>query len=317
MQKIQLDFQHQYIPKTEDSSVCAIGFFDGIHQGHQKVIQTAKQLAEQSNQKLAVMSFTPHPSAILKKDKARITYLTPLEQKEAILAELGVDILYLVHFDLNLAKLAPQAFINHFIVDLNINHLVCGFDFTYGHMGKGNINTLDQHARGHFQVTIVEKHTVNQEKVSSTRIRHLLAEGKVDIAKQLLTRPLTTKGSVISGYKRGRLIGFPTANLKIDPSQALPRTGVYYVTVQAKNQCLHGMANLGYNPTFVSDEADNDVKLEVHILDFDGDLYDETISIHWQNFIRPEYKFDSVDTLIERIKQDEVEIRQLFSRNTN
>ncbi len=312
METITLTYPHTNLPDTNNTSVCAIGFFDGIHKGHQKVIERAKAIAGQKNKKLAVMTFTPHPSAVLEKNNRQVSYLTPLKQKQAILKSLDVDLLYIVQFDLSLAQLDPQSFIDHFIVDLNICHLVCGFDFTYGHMGKGNVDTLLQHASERFGVSIVGKYSEDDEKVSSTRIRKLLAEGKVDLAKYFLTRPLTTEGKVVHGYKRGRQIGYPTANLAVDPKQALPRTGVYYVKVDINHQQLHGMASLGYNPTFEDDKAKDRVKLEVHLLDFTGELYDETLIVHWEKFIRPEYKFDGVEQLITQINQDEIEIRQLF-----
>lgn len=312
MKIVELTYPHHYNPEIDDQSVCAIGFFDGIHKGHQRVLQTAKKTAEDLNEKLAVMTFTPHPLEVLKKNQTHVTYLTQLEQKKAILSDLGVDLLYLIHFDLTVAQLEPQMFIDYYIVNLKINHLVCGFDFTYGHRGAGNVHTLPDHANKRFDITIVEKYSEDNQKVSSTRIRQLLAEGKVDRAKNLLTRPLMTRGTVIHGHKRGREIGYPTANLAIDPTQALPGLGVYYVTVDIDGEIKHGMASLGYNPTF-DDSSDHQlIKFEIHLLDFNEDIYGKQISVYWQKFIRPEYKFESVEGLIDQLKQDEVEIRQLF-----
>ncbi|SEN56979.1 riboflavin kinase / FMN adenylyltransferase [Amphibacillus marinus] len=312
MKVVRLNSNHDYLIDPIDRAVCAVGFFDGIHKGHQQVIEQAKQIAKQTNAKLAVMTFSPHPSAVLNKGKHAVSYLTPLLEKQAILQKLGVDIVYVVKFDLELAQLSPEAFINHFIVDLNIFHLICGFDFTYGHMGKGNVTTLFDHANHRFDVTVIEKYSEDDQKVSSTRIRKLLAEGAVDQAETLLTRPLKTIGKVVHGHKRGRSIGFPTANMLVDLKQALPKTGVYYVVVEIDDQLVHGMANLGYNPTFDHEVVETTVKLEVHLLDFNKDLYGQEVALYWKRYLRPETKFDSIDSLIEQIKQDEAEIRQFF-----
>ncbi|SDB89088.1 FMN adenylyltransferase /riboflavin kinase [Pelagirhabdus alkalitolerans] len=313
MRTIHLSYpDHLHVDHLE-SSVCAIGFFDGIHKGHQHVIQTAKDVAQKSNKKLAVMTFNPHPLSVISNGKKAVSYLTTLTQKEAILNDLGVDLLYVVDFNHELARLSAESFIDTFIIQLDITHLVCGFDFTYGHKGKGNVSTLPEHANERFSLTVVEKYSEDNEKVSSSWIRQKLQAGEMQQVKHLLTRPLMTTGKVVHGYKRGRLIGYPTANIAIEKNQALPRTGVYYVTVKIDGKEIHGMANLGYNPTFQDDDLNQFIKLEVHLLDFDGHLYDQTLTVSWHEFVRPEYKFDHVDQLVERIKQDEQEIRQIFS----
>lgn len=308
MEVIQLTTETNITSGTP--SVLAIGFFDGVHLGHKQVIKEAKAIAHEKKLALAVMTFTPHPKEVLMKKPGVVQYLTTMDQKIAIFDALGVDYLYVVEFTRDLAKLKPKAFIDHFIISLNVKHLVSGFDFSYGHKGKGNVHTLVDDAEGHFSVTIVEKFTDETEKVSSTRIRELLKEGQVDVAQRLLTRPLKTKGTVVHGHKRGRTIGYPTANLAVHESQALPKTGVYYVTTWIDGQFAHGMANLGYNPTF--EDAGGSVKLEVHFLDYHGDLYGKVLEIEWQQYIREELKFNGVDALVTQIEEDERVIRQLF-----
>lgn len=288
----------------------AIGFFDGVHMGHQEVIKQAKINASKLDIGFSVMTFTPHPKEVLSSQKEHVSYLTPLSKKITLLEDLGVENLYVVTFDQSLAKMAPKKFVKHFLIALDVKHLVCGFDYTYGHMGKGNVKTLVEEGEGHFNLTVIEPFTDQEEKISSTRIRTLLADGRIEEANRLLTRPLTTKGKVVHGFKRGRDIGYPTANLAVDKNQALPRTGVYYVTAEFHGETVRGMANLGYNPTFEEDLTE--VKLEVHFLDFKEDLYGETIEIYWQRFVRPELKFDHVQELIEKIKEDERIVRNLF-----
>lgn len=315
MKIVKLDHPHNYQPKLTDQAVCAIGFFDGVHKGHQRVIKSAKDTAERLNKKLAVMTFSPHPLEVLKKGEVDVTYLTTFEQKKQIFKDLGVDILYLIQFNLTVSQLKAQFFIDHYIVDLNISQLVCGFDFTYGHRGAGNVHTLPDHSKERFEITVVKKYSEENKKISSTYIRELLKDGRVDLAKQLLTRSLMTDGTVVHGYKRGREIGYPTANIAVYPGQALPKIGIYYVKVVIDDKIHHGMASLGYNPTF-HDESDQKVKLEINLLDFNECIYDEKLTIQWEKFIRLELKFDQVDQLIEQIRQDEVEIRRLIELNS-
>ena len=313
MKIIDLKYPFDYQPDKDDQAVCAIGFFDGIHKGHQRVLQTAKDQARQLNKKFAVMTFTPHPIEILRKDRTNVSYLTTFKQKQSILREFGVDLLYVIHFDLSVAKLKPQEFIDQYIVGLTISQLVCGFDFTYGHKGAGNVDSLISHSKERFGVTVVEEYSEENEKVSSTRIRNLLTEGEIDQANKLLTRPLMTEGKVIHGFKRGREIGYPTANILVDPAQILPKIGVYYVTILIDDTQYHGMASLGYNPTFDDPEQKNTIKCEVHIFDFNQQLYGQSVTVFWEKYVRPEYRFEQVDQLIAQLKQDEELIRGLFS----
>lgn len=310
MKTIELKYPFDYRPNQAEQAACAIGFFDGIHKGHQYVLQTAKDLANRLNKKLAVMTFTPHPSVVIKGGPTYFTYLNTFQQKKQILADFGVEILYVIHFDPSVAQLEPQKFIDHYIVDLNISQLVCGFDFTYGYRGAGNVNTLIAHSKERFGIHVVDKFNEGNQKVSSTRIRQLLAAGEVEQAKNLLTRPLMTEGTVIHGYKRGREIGYPTANIAVKPEQLIPKIGVYYVTVLINGQTFHGMASLGYNPTFENPEKE--IKCEVYIFDFNQMIYDQSITVAWEKYIRPEFKFETVDQLIAQLKEDEKEIRQLF-----
>lgn len=308
---ISLCYPEQVPENNQEEIVCAIGFFDGVHKGHQKVIQTAQDLAKKQNRKSAVITFTPHPSVVLQGTKKTVSYLTPLPEKKNILADMGIDILYVITFNKALAQLTPSEFIDQFIIKLGIKHLVTGFDFTYGAKGIGNVNTLDKDGNGQFGVTIVDKLTENNEKISSTRIRKLIQLGEMTSVKELLGRPLFIRGHVISGAQRGRKIGYPTANIEVDSKYALPKTGVYAVTVKLDNRVIYGMANLGYNPTF---EDDYKIKLEVHLFDFHEDIYGKELILEWQAFTRPEQKFAGIEQLIDQLKQDEQEIRHLFGQ---
>lgn len=302
---------HSSINQSLDVEPCAvaIGFFDGVHKGHQAVIMKAQEKADEMGIRSAVMTFDPHPSVVLKKGKINAQYITPLDEKIEILTSMGVDYLFVVQFDTTLAQLSPQAFTDAFFVGLDIKHVVAGFDFTFGHKGKGTMEMLPELSQGRFSQSVIPKVEKEENKISSTRIRALLDEGKVDEAGELLGRPFTLKGKVIEGDKRGRTIGFPTANTEIDSDYYLPKVGVYAVTVIYCGQVYQAMANLGVKPTF---EGEREPSLEVHLFDFDEDLYGQSISIQFHLRIRDEKRFNGPEELKGQLTDDEAQIRHFF-----
>ncbi|WP_047984839.1 bifunctional riboflavin kinase/FAD synthetase [Ornithinibacillus californiensis] len=310
MKTIELTYPHMLKKEDLPETVTATGFFDGIHKGHQTVIKQAVSIANEQKLESAVISFYPHPSVVLRNNQ-NVKYITPLREKQEILENLGVDRLYIITFNKQLSSLSPQEFIDHFIIGLNIKHVVAGYDFTYGHMGKGNMEVIREHTRGMFVHTVIEKVTLDNEKISSTRIRELLAIGEIEQVNVLLGRHFITRGTVIEGDKRGREIGFPTANINYLPEALLPKAGIYAVGVNIDDKVYKGMASLGINPTFTEDRID--LSLEVNILDFKDDLYGKEIVIEWYKFFRNEEKFNSVEALIEQMEQDEKLIRDYLS----
>ncbi|GGA62666.1 bifunctional riboflavin kinase/FAD synthetase [Ornithinibacillus halotolerans] len=310
METIELTYPHQLNRDEMPNTVAAIGFFDGIHKGHQTVIQTAIKLAETKNMESAVITFYPHPSVVLRNNQ-EVKYITPPHDKQVVLEELGVDRLYIINFNKQLSTLTPEHFLEHFIVGLNIHHIVAGFDYTYGHKGKGNMETIKEHAKGKFDYTVIDKVILDGEKVSSTKIRSLLDIGDIEQVNELLGRVFTTSGTVVSGFKRGRELGYPTANIQYNNVAHLPKAGIYAVQVIIDGNLYRGMASLGVNPTF-SDERSN-LSLEVYIFDFNQDIYGKEIIVEWYNFIRNEEKFDNVEALIQQMDQDEKDIRRIFS----
>lgn len=310
MKTIHLSYPHQLKREDLPETSTAIGFFDGVHQGHKKVIDEAIKEAKKKSLQSAVITFYPHPSVVLKKEAAHTHYITPLAEKEEILEKMGVDRLYIVEFNKDLSHLSPEEFVEHFLINLNIRHVVAGFDFTFGHKGKGNMNDFPRYTKEPISFTVIEKVEEEGEKVSSTKIRQCMDEGDIEQANQLLGRPLTIRGKVITGDKRGRTIGYPTANLDISEDYYLPKVGVYAVKVVIEDQRWNGMANLGFKPTF--QEKQIRPTLEVHLLDFQGDLYGKTVKVEWHTFIRNEKKFNGIDELLANLKRDEQEIRALF-----
>lgn len=310
MKIIDLTYPHQLTQEMLPDTVCAIGFFDGVHLGHQKVIETAVKYAKQHCLQSAVITFYPHPKVVLSNGKQEVKYITPPIEKQRALKELGIDRLYTITFNKQLSLLLPEQFIDHFIIGLNIKHLVAGFDFTYGHKGQGNMTNIKDFAKDQFTYTVVEKVSFKDHKVSSTNIRTLIESGAIEQVNQLLGRPLQTVGQVITGNKRGRTIGFPTANIQVNDEALLPTPGVYAVEAIVNEQTYLGMANLGYRPTFEKDQQEP--LLEVHLLDFQQNIYDKKLTVNWHTFVREEQKFSSIDELINQLKQDEQFIRKYF-----
>lgn len=300
MKTIYLEYPIDQNLKPKDT-VVALGYFDGVHLGHQTVIHTAKSIAVKNGWLTAVMTFHPHPAVVLGKAK-RIPAITPLFEKEKIMKKLGVDILYIVAFNEAFSKLSPQQFVDEYLLNLSVKHVVAGFDYTYGRYGKGTMDTMPEHSRGKFQVTTIEKVEKNHAKVSSTLIRSLISEGNVEALPEYLGRYYEMTGDVVQGERRGRTIGFPTANLSVSPEYVLPKTGVYAVKVKYKDNIYNGILNLGYKPTF--HEQLPEPTLEVHIFDFNQNIYGERLTIEWRKRLRDEKKFSSVDDLIKQIHED-------------
>ena len=297
--------RHPHRREKEDFKpmALALGFFDGVHKGHQQVIASAKKTADQHGWKSAVMTFDPHPSVVLSRKHRHIRHITPLEEKKRLIEELGIDYLFIVRFTSDFASLEPQQFVDEYIIGLNVKHVTAGFDYTYGRLGKGTMETLMFHSRGEFTFTSVEKLEFENEKVSSTKVRELLAAGLVRDASDLLGRPYRVHGTVIHGDKRGRKMGFPTANIEPDDDYFLPLTGVYAVKIRVQNEWREGVCNVGYRPTFKSPDKPV-LSIEVHIFDYAGDIYGEEVEVDWFIRLRGEQKFNGVEELTVQIEKD-------------
>lgn len=312
MKVIRLDYPHSYTSSDFPPLVMALGFFDGVHLGHQKVINQAKEMASLHNQKSAVMTFDPHPSVVLGKSQERVQYITPVEDKIKLMEDLNVDYLFIVHFTKEFSQLLPEEFVKNYLVHLHVKHAVAGFDFTYGKFGKGNMTTLPIHSEGFFDVTVVPKLEKNNQKISSTSIRQSIQTGEIVKANQLLGRYFTTKGTVIHGKKRGRTIGYPTANISTDRDYFLPQIGIYIVKVFVNNIWKQGVCSVGYNPTFHNPEG-KQLSLEVYLLDFEQEIYGELVTIEWHKRIRDEKKFNGIEQLKAEIQNDVEKTKEYFS----
>ncbi len=303
MDVYELSYPTHITTGKDDHYSLAIGFFDGLHKGHQTVIQEAIQKAKELEVRSAVMTFNPHPSHVLGGGTNKIGYITPFEEKKRLLSEIGVDVLFVVNFDPLLAALSPEEFVAIFIKGLGVAHVTAGFDYTFGSKGAGTMAHMTELSNGFYGTTIIGKVTDTADKISSTRIRKLLSDGDVAAATELLGRNFRTTGTVVHGSKQGRKLGFPTANVLPPEGSILPANGVYAVKFIANGQRYDGVCNIGVKPTF-NDPLIKQAVVEVHVIGFEGDLYDQEVSIDWIAHIREEKKFDSLDALIAQIAQD-------------
>lgn len=302
MEVIEINHPHQFGQFDFPEMAIALGYFDGVHLGHQKVINTARLIAENSGWKSAVMTFNPHPSVVLSKSARQVEYISPLTDKIDLIENMGIDYLFIIHFTHDFANLLPQEFIDQYIISMNVKHVVAGFDFAYGRMGKGTMETIPFHSRNMFESTIVPKYAHDDVKVSSTLIRSEILGGNMGAMPALMGRFYSTSGIVVHGDKRGRAIGFPTANIDVSEEYIIPPTGVYAVRIKAGQTWFNGVCNRGFKPTFNHDK--NKQTIEVHIFDFSGDLYGDSVTVEWHLRLRSEQKFAGIDQLVSQIEKD-------------
>lgn len=290
--------------------VLAIGHFDGVHAGHQEVLGRAVQAARRMGLSASVMTFHPHPREVLGIARYKES-LTPLKDKLALFESLGLDRVYLMSFTPELAQLSPEYFVERILLPLEIETLVVGFDFTFGHKGSGNADTLGMLAAGRLTVEVMHPYHMQGEKVSSTLIRECLLNGQAEKAARLLKRPYTIAGRVVTGDGRGRTIGVPTANVEPLEAYVIPGRGVYAVMLLVADKWVKGVMNIGWKPTFAAEEGQD--TLEVHLFDFSGDIYGEEVVISFAGFIRHERKFNSADELVAQISADMKSAKEILA----
>jgi riboflavin kinase/FMN adenylyltransferase len=305
----------ELVSATERGSVGALGNFDGVHQGHRAVIDTTRTLAQQHGAPLSVITFEPHPRTLFQADAAPFR-LTDATGRAEALAALGVDILFQIPFDQNFSLLSAEDFIDRILHrTLGLRHVVIGYDFQFGHRRRGTPEMMiEQAATLGFGATRIEAvHEADGAIYSSTRIRQCLTEGDPRGAAALLGRPWSFSAVVEKGDQRGRQLGFPTANLRIE-NQIRPAAGVYAVKVAVIAEdngavdWLDGVANYGRRPTV----NDRGKLFEVHLLNKNLDIYGKTLKVQLIDFIRPEIKFDGLDALQAQIAADSARATEIL-----
>jgi riboflavin kinase/FMN adenylyltransferase len=297
--------------------VLTIGAYDGVHLGHRAVIELVRREARARGARSAVVTFDRHPASVVRPESAP-KLLTDPEQKLELLAQTGVDITVLCPFDERRSTESPEDFVREVLVNaLGARAVVVGQDFHFGHHRRGNVALLaEMGAQYGFEVTgidLVGRTDGVHEPVSATAIRRSLAGGEVEVAGRLLGRPFEVRGSVEHGDQRGRLLGFPTANVMVPDSICVPADGVYAGIYLRPSGSAHACAiNLGRRPTFY-EHADHSL-LEAHLLDFEGDLYGERAHVQFVSFLRSERKFDGIDALRAQLADDIAAARAATSR---
>lgn len=292
--------------------VLALGFFDGVHRGHQRVIKKAQEIAYKKDAKLAVMTFDRYPKIAYKSlDPTQVRYLTLLDRKLELFAEIGVDITYVVEFNQNLVPMSPQDFVDKYIFDLHVVTAVAGFDFTYGKASIANMQMLPQYANGRFDVYEVPELQESAEKVGSTQIKSALDHGEIEKVNNLLGYPFEISGVVVHGEARGRQLGFPTINVKSGKQQKLPTIGVYAVKVEIDHDWFDGMASVSRNETFGPDRG---ITVEINLFDVQADFYDKKVRVQWFKYLRPSVKFSGAAELVDQMKKDEKNSREILKK---
>ncbi|KEF37514.1 cytidyltransferase-related enzyme [Schinkia azotoformans MEV2011] len=239
METIYLEHSNTGLPFIESQPcVFALGFFDGVHFGHQRLIQTAKRISEEKGVPLAVVTFYPHPRQVFDKNNAPAKYLTPLHRKQEVLRNMGVDKLFIVKFDPNFAKLSPEGFVEQYLIYYGCIHVVAGYDYTYGYKGYGNMETLKRSGEGRFGVTVIDKISYNKEKIGSTQIRQLVSEGEVEIIPKHLGSYYKVNGYIA----RSHLLKNDMQELviKVDADYLVPQDGHYQIQLNVHNILYHG-----------------------------------------------------------------------------
>jgi riboflavin kinase / FMN adenylyltransferase len=300
--RLNIDRQHR-------GCVATIGNFDGVHRGHRAVIAQLKRRSRELGRPSMVVVFEPQPQEYFRGSGAPAR-LTPLRDKLALLSEAGIDYLLCLRFNRAVAQTSAGDFIQELLVDaLDVHHLVVGDDFRFGHGRTGNFATLVQ-AGGElgFSVEEADTYEVDGERVSSTRIREALRHSEFDQAERLLDRPFRIAGRVIHGDKRGREWGFPTANIAMD-RRRLPFTGIYAVQVYGLGEPVQGVASIGVRPTVPGHPR---ALLEIHMLDFDADLYGRRIEVGFLDRIRNEERFEDFEALKAQIARDIEQAERIF-----
>jgi riboflavin kinase/FMN adenylyltransferase len=290
--------------------VLTIGNYDGIHVGHQKIIEQVVENAQKLSGTAMLMTFDPHPLSILKPD----TYtrlITPLHLKKQLVEKCGIGVMFVLPFDDKFKGITPEAFIEEILVKaLGVKSIIVGYDFTFGKGGTGNVGLLKQMGKEYgFSFKAVPAITMDGEKIGSNKIRKLIMNGEIERAARFLGRPHMIEGIVVRGENRGKGMGFPTINLDTF-AELVPKNGVYVTEVEVEGKRMPSVTNIGFNPTF----GGKKFLMETHILNFSRDLYDQEVIIYFHNHIRDEMKFKSIEELKKRIAEDVALAQEYFKK---
>lgn len=291
----------------------SIGIFDGVHKGHAAIFNRVRQRAAELDGESAIVTFWPHPRLVLGQDTSQLKFLTTMDEKKLLIEKHDIDHLIVLEFTREFSRLPACRFIKEYLVDaVGLKHLVFGYDHHFGHKREGNFENLKGCA-GIYNFSLEQLEPVMEadHRISSSVIREALLKGDVRLAGDLLSYPYIIEGKIVGGKQVGRIIGFPTANIEVfDNHKLIPADGVYAVEVVMGQRVYKGMMNIGFRPTI---SKGKEKTMETHIIDFEGDIYNQNISIRFVERIRNEQRFSSLDQLKEQIAKDKVVALQILT----
>ena len=293
--------------------VATLGIFDGVHRGHMALLDCLVSRARETRGESVVITFSPHPRLVLEQNNINLSFLTTMEEKKVLLKNANIDHLIIIEFTIEFSKIPACDFVKDILVEkIGTKHLIIGYDHHFGRKGEGDFNTIKQCSEElDFIVEQVQGYQTEEGAISSSLIREALLRGRVDEANKWLGYNYSVTGTVIEGRKIGRTIGFPTANIKPDSQYKLiPGNGVYAIEVQLNDNLYPGMLSIGSNPTVNTDNRFRSI--EVHILNFDKDIYGEKISVIFRKKLRDEKKFDNLEQLTAQMGRDKLDTLRLL-----
>jgi riboflavin kinase/FMN adenylyltransferase len=291
------------------NSVVSVGTFDGVHLAHQQLLKEVVDRARARSGRSVVLTFDPHPKEVLTGKPMHL--LTSIEERQQVCEQLGIDVFYTIEFTYEFSRQSSREFYLRYVVQgCGVSEVVEGYDHHFGRDREGSVEELLKLGREfEFSVAALKPVYVDEEIVSSSQIRQHLLEGRVDRANRLLGRPYSVSGTVVRGDARGRQLGYPTANLQPSNKKTIPHDGIYFAQVDFGGTTAYGMVSIGVRPTFF---AQGQRIVEAHILDFDGDIYGEVITLQFLKRLRDERKFEGAEQLIEQMHKDEQQSRGLM-----
>jgi riboflavin kinase / FMN adenylyltransferase len=300
--------------KKLKNTVISIGIFDGVHKGHAAIFSRVREKAREIGGQSAIVTFWPHPRLVLGHGAENLKLLTSLEEKKKLIINYFIDHLIILDFTPEFSRLPACTFVKKYLVDgAGLSHLVFGFDHHFGHKREGNYENLKSCAQLYgFSIEQLDPVMERGRRVSSSTIREALFLGNVKLASELLSYPYMIEGKIVGGRQFGRAIGYPTANIRVsDDHKLIPANGVYAVEVLMGQKTWKGMMNIGYRPTL--GQGSGEISLEVHIIDFDADVYNHDITIRFIDRIRDEKQFDSPVHLAEQLARDKAAVLDIMN----
>ncbi len=290
--------------RIESPTIVTIGTFDGVHLGHQKILARLKELKEKTGLKTVVLTFEPHPRKVLFPEQKDLKLITLIDEKLELLDRYGLDVTVVYPFTKKFSETDTPFYIEEVLLkSLKVKYLIIGYDHKFGRNRSGDITTLKKlAANGSFLLEEISAIDIDHIAISSTKIRKALEDGNIELASEFLGHPFSLKGRVVKGKQLGRTLGYPTANIQLeDEEKIVPKLGVYFVKVMLEEEKYFGMMSIGLNPTT---DTDNLVKLEVHLFDFNADIYNKTIKLNFLKRLRDEKKFANLTELKKELDLD-------------